>query len=255
MEHVQDWHSVLGVPHDAGDAEIRAAYRRLARRHHPDLNPGDKTAGARMAQVNAAYVALQENDRRARSAGAVAVEEELEEWERLAPVACERCGRRDASLRLALFVRVLSVLLFTRRFGSPEILCRPCRARRALEVNAFNALLGWWSLAGLVLTPIESVRNALGGRQPAEVNRDLLRLLALQLRGTGRYEAAAEAWDESEGLRPVVPEEALGIMAGRGARARPPVRYGGLGCAGALLAAVPASVMGAALALASALSG
>ena len=41
---VKDYYQVLGVPRTATEKEIRSAYRKLARQHHPDLNPGDKNA-------------------------------------------------------------------------------------------------------------------------------------------------------------------------------------------------------------------
>lgn len=46
---------MLGVSKDASDEEIKAAYRRLAKKYHPDLNPGDEEAARRMNEVNAAY--------------------------------------------------------------------------------------------------------------------------------------------------------------------------------------------------------
>ncbi len=52
---MQDPYKVLGVSPDASDEEIKQAYRRLAKKYHPDLNPGDKEAAKRMQEVNAAY--------------------------------------------------------------------------------------------------------------------------------------------------------------------------------------------------------
>ncbi|MGN1286859.1 MAG: DnaJ domain-containing protein [Bradyrhizobium sp.] len=51
----KDPYSVLGVSHDATDEEIKTAYRRLAKKYHPDLNPGDEEAARKMNEVNAAY--------------------------------------------------------------------------------------------------------------------------------------------------------------------------------------------------------
>lgn len=52
---MRDPYSVLGVSPDASDEEIKQAYRRLAKKYHPDLNPGDKVAAQKMQEVNAAY--------------------------------------------------------------------------------------------------------------------------------------------------------------------------------------------------------
>src|SRR3974377_438078 len=51
----QDYYETLGVKREASSEDIRKAYRRLARKHHPDLNPGDKAAGERFKKVQEAY--------------------------------------------------------------------------------------------------------------------------------------------------------------------------------------------------------
>src|SRR5688572_7934362 len=61
-----DLYIVLGVPQEASDSEIKRAYRRLARRYHPDINPGDQTAEARFRQILEAYETLIDPARRSR---------------------------------------------------------------------------------------------------------------------------------------------------------------------------------------------
>ena len=57
---------ILGLQHGATESEVRRAYRRLARRFHPDINPGDRAAEARFREVLHAYETLIDPDRRSR---------------------------------------------------------------------------------------------------------------------------------------------------------------------------------------------
>ena len=61
-----DYYDILGVPRNADEKEIRQAYRRLARQHHPDVNPGDDAAAERFKSINAAYEVLSDADKRAK---------------------------------------------------------------------------------------------------------------------------------------------------------------------------------------------
>ena len=61
-----DFYDILGVPRNADEKEIRQAYRRLARQHHPDVNPGDGAAAERFKSINAAYEVLSDADKRAK---------------------------------------------------------------------------------------------------------------------------------------------------------------------------------------------
>jgi molecular chaperone DnaJ len=60
MASKQDYYKTLGIGRDASDEDIRKAYRRLARKHHPDLNPGDKAAEDKFKTVQEAYDILSE---------------------------------------------------------------------------------------------------------------------------------------------------------------------------------------------------
>ena len=61
-----DLYIVLGIEHGASESEIKRAYRRLARRFHPDINPGDRTAEARFRQILEAYETLIDPARRSK---------------------------------------------------------------------------------------------------------------------------------------------------------------------------------------------
>ncbi len=60
----KDYYSILGVKRDASEQEIKRAYRRLARKHHPDVNPDDKSAEAKFKEINEAYEVLSDKEKR-----------------------------------------------------------------------------------------------------------------------------------------------------------------------------------------------
>jgi molecular chaperone DnaJ len=80
----KDFYKVLGVPQNSAGDEIKRAYRRLARTHHPDRNPGDAAAEARMKEISEAYAVLSDPKKRS----------EYDEMRRLA-----RSGFRSGGFR------------------------------------------------------------------------------------------------------------------------------------------------------------
>src|SRR5579859_3504206 len=64
MPRVKDYYEVLGVPRTASQKEISAAFRKLARKHHPDLNAGNKEAEARFKELSEAHEVLSDTKKR-----------------------------------------------------------------------------------------------------------------------------------------------------------------------------------------------
>jgi len=64
MADKRDYYEVLGVAREASDDEIKKAYRKLAKKYHPDVNPGDKEAEAKFKEANEAYEVLSDSDKR-----------------------------------------------------------------------------------------------------------------------------------------------------------------------------------------------
>src|SRR3979490_960891 len=62
--HKQDCYELLGVPRKATAKEIRTSFRKLARKYHPDLNPGDKSSEEKFKQLQEAYDVLSDSKKR-----------------------------------------------------------------------------------------------------------------------------------------------------------------------------------------------
>jgi DnaJ-class molecular chaperone len=86
MEY-QDYYAILGIPKTATEKEIRSAYRKLARKYHPDVNPNNKDAEDQFKAINEAYEVLSDPEKRKRYDELGARWKEYEQWQRVQQAA------------------------------------------------------------------------------------------------------------------------------------------------------------------------
>ena len=73
---IKDYYRVLGVHKRATIEEIKKAYRKLARKYHPDVNPEEPKSGEKFKEINSAYIILSNNQRRAMYDNLLNIEED-----------------------------------------------------------------------------------------------------------------------------------------------------------------------------------
>ncbi len=208
MENEPDFYELLQVDKRASQEVIEAAYQRLARKFHPDLNKSPD-AVLIMQRLNHAYQTLRDPQRRAEYDRKVfgraghseksRTSEESRSEPQPQPIVCEGCGKLDETLRATVFQYVVSVLIVSfKRGGGAGILCSNCRLSRAISYSIGSLLLGPWGLPWGLLWTIEALAaNFSGGRQPKDVNGPLLRSLGAYLWSVGMKRQAVLALEAS----------------------------------------------------------
>ena len=66
MADKQDYYETLGIGKGASQDEIKKAYRQMAKKYHPDMNPGDQEAEKKFKEVNEAYAVLSDEEKKAK---------------------------------------------------------------------------------------------------------------------------------------------------------------------------------------------
>jgi DnaJ domain len=189
-----DYYSILDIEPDASPGEVRRAYRRQAKRLHPDSSLSED-ATREFQRLQDAYKALHcPKTRLAYDASRIATPQtgltfpEFGGRPDTKPFRCGFCRKPTAQPRYAAYRTVISSLVFAHRRTKAGLFCSSCARKTALQASLTTALLGWWSLPGLVAAPQAIVRNGGGGERPSGMDERLLWLSAIRFyeRGDAR---------------------------------------------------------------------
>lgn len=180
------YYAALGIEPGALAKDIKRAYHVRAKSVHPDRNPSP-SAREEFQRLAEAYRILSHALHRAEydATGVHPLIEDGEDYPS-SPLACTCCGKVTAQPRYVIFSWVKSYLLWARTGREEGIFCRDCADRLAVRASVTSWTWGWWSLPGIVLTPMALIRNMRGGKKPRDANARLLI----------RQAKAFLAWDE-----------------------------------------------------------
>lgn len=164
---VKGYYAQLEVEYDASANEIKSAYRRLAKAHHPDT-ASITDNGFRFRAITEAYSILCDPEARAAYDSFSATETDQQTASRpgavIDPIACSACSQITAQPRYVVFQRVISVVFATYRTPVQGIYCSACARKAALQATLISAVMGWWGFPwGPVWTITEGIKNAFGG--------------------------------------------------------------------------------------------
>lgn len=179
----EDYNSVLNVRAGASRTEYRAAYIALAKRWHPDKN-GAPGAAAEFRRLALAYA----NSLQAPPGGDLANPSHGACAARV--VRCLRCSTKVVFPRRTEFTGLVSFLLWSWRWRVSGVFCPRCAKWAALRTSAASLLLGWWSVQGIMITPIAIAVNLRGGRQDKSVTFKLSCHNLFALTAAGDLDAA-----------------------------------------------------------------
>ncbi|HEY9552694.1 J domain-containing protein [Allosphingosinicella sp.] len=167
-----DPYSALGIEPNAPLGDIRRAYRRQAKKLHPDANPSSDST-REFQRLNEAYRVLRNPHLRlAYDASKVGVMQtfttfpEFGSRPNASPLRCQFCRKPTVRPRFTIYWSVVSNLVYASRHPKSGMFCTPCARQASLRATLISACFGWWSLPGLILTPMAIVRNARGGVRP-----------------------------------------------------------------------------------------
>jgi hypothetical protein len=189
---VKGYYALLEVQFDASAHEIKSAYRRLAKIHHPDVNTA-ADGGHKFRAINEAFDVLSDPDARARYDSESITNEDRKRSagprETIDPITCDSCHQVTAQPRYVMFRYVISVILATYRNPIQGMYCSACARKAAWKANIITGLFGWWGAPwGPIYTIADGIKNALGGTHDPRNNERMLwhNALAFASRGDAK---------------------------------------------------------------------
>jgi len=204
LEDPKGYYKILNVSPSASDDEIKTAYRNLAKRLHPDLNPGVDTT-AIFQKVNEAYSVLSDPIQRAKYSKRVdrnqsqpnnsghQKEYTNQKESVLEPYRCSVCNCVSHKLRHVKYNQVISFIFASNTTTIWGVFCEPCAAARIRKASLITGAFGWMSVPGLFHTAFALGRNLTGGRQENSINMEICARQALYYHQLGDKEKAISA--------------------------------------------------------------